>query len=97
MRHACSKAVLLQRRMRCPLYAQAGDERSVSLPLRSQLVCDLCGDSGGAQGLCFLCGVSPYGAASGNRQQRQDREIVALMYLLFPSLFYLFVSSVNLT
>jgi hypothetical protein len=42
-----------------------------------QLVCDLCGDSGGAQQLCHLCGVSPYGAASGNRQRRLHREIVA--------------------
>jgi hypothetical protein len=42
-----------------------------------QLVCDLCGDSGGAQQRCLFCGVSPYGAASGNRQRRRDREIVA--------------------
>ena len=63
MRHACSKAALLQRRMRGSLCTQAGDERSVSLPLRPQLVCDLCGDSfGGAQLRFYLCGVSPYGA-----------------------------------
>ena len=78
MRHACSKAALLQRRMRGSLCTQAGDERSVSLPLRPQLVCDLCGDSfGGAQLRFYLCGVSPYGAASGNRQLEQHREIVA--------------------
>ena len=58
-----------------------------------QLVCDLCGDSGGAQQLCFLCGVSPYGAASGNRQRRQHREIVALMPPLLLSVFLFHFSS----
>jgi hypothetical protein len=43
---------------------------------------------GGAQRLCFICDVSPYGAASGNRQRRQDREIVALIPVLFLSLFH---------
>ncbi len=51
-----------------------------------QLVGDLCGDFGGALQCCFVCGVSPYGAASGNRQLRQDRDIVALMPILFFSL-----------
>ena len=32
-----------------------------------QLVCDLRGDSGGAQRLCSIRGVSFYGAASGNQ------------------------------
>ncbi len=57
------------------------------------LVCDLCGDSGGAQQLCSLCGVSPYSAASGNRQLRLYREIVALMPLLFVSILVFFYSS----
>jgi hypothetical protein len=64
----------------------------VAVVLR-QVVCDLCGDSGGAQRLRSLFGVSPYGAASGNRQLGHVREIVALMYFLFPSLFCFFFSS----
>ena len=44
-----------------------------------QLGSDLCGDSKGAQPPCYLCGVSPYGAASGNQQRRQHREIVAVV------------------
>ena len=52
--------------------------REIVAAVLRQLVCDLCGDSQGAQQRCLLCGVSPYGAASGIRQLRQDREIVAL-------------------
>ena len=37
----------------------------------------------GRSGCASLCRVSFYGAASGNRQRRQDREIAALMPLPF--------------
>ena len=67
---------------------QQRQDREIVAAVLRQLVCDLCGQSGGAQQLCFRCGVSPYGAASGNRQRRQHSEIVALMPLLFLSIFF---------
>ena len=46
--------------------------------------------SGGSQRLGYLCRVSCNGAPSCNRQQRQDREGVALIFDSFALLFYLF-------
>ncbi len=56
-----------------------------------QLVCNLCGDSGGVQSARLLCCVSSHGAALGSRQRRHDRESVALTPLLFfPILLFYF-------
>ena len=41
---------------------QLRQHREIVAAVLRQLVCDLCGDSGGAQQHCLLCGVSPYGA-----------------------------------
>ena len=71
---------------------QRRQDREIVAAVLRQLVCDLCGDSGGAQQLCFLCCVSPYGAASGNRQLGQHREIVALIPPLFLFTFFLLSS-----
>ena len=73
--------------------APLGHDREIMAAVLRQLVCDLCGDSVGSQRLRFFCGVPPYGATSGNRQRRQDREIVALMPLLYLSIFYFYFSS----
>jgi hypothetical protein len=52
--------------------------------------CDSVAALKGREYLCYLCGVSPYGAASGNRQLQQHRKIAALMPLLSPLIFVSF-------
>jgi hypothetical protein len=46
---------------------QRRQHREIVAAVLRQLVCDLCGDSQGAQQGCYLCGVSPYCAACDNQ------------------------------